>query len=66
MKIDKQRFYKTIEYIIELRNTSLLDMDFSDLLGEDLTKEQKETYFWAYEKWDKIDVIIKIYEKHKI
>lgn len=64
MKILKEELYNTLEFIVELRKTSIKDIDFSDVLGQDLTKEQKDTYFWVYERRDPLDAIIEICQKH--
>ena len=57
LKLERNKFYATLSYLSEINSTSLLDMDFGDLFddGKDLTKDEKESYFWGCERLNKID-----------
>lgn len=61
MKINKNKLYDSMNYIVEINQTNLLKIDFSDLFddGIDLTNEQKNKLFFGYEHLTNIEIINK-------
>lgn len=61
MKIDKQKLFNAMSYIVEINETDFKDLDLSDLFnGVDLTKERKDELFWIYENLDNMEILKKI------
>jgi hypothetical protein len=57
IKIEGNKFLQAVAYINRINQASLLDIDFTDLLGKDLTKNEKEGYFWAHERKSNAEII---------
>ena len=50
MKLDRQKLFNALSYLVEINEADILKMDFSDLFDDkkDLTEEEKTTLHWCF------------------
>ena len=60
MKVDKKKFIEAVEYLRQINNTNLEDLDLSDFTKKNLSKDIEE---WKFTGLNNRDFILEITEK---
>ena len=68
MKLDRQKLFNALSYLVEINEADILKMDFSDLFDDkkDLTEEEKTTLHWCFERLNNVEIIQRVLREKEL
>ncbi len=56
-KLNRHNHFLALNYIDKLTKLSIMNIDFTEFIGRDLTEQEKKEYFLAYERKGTLEII---------